>query len=108
MRCATCLRWLRGRVRGDRDRRRIAYGWRAGVRVFSYPVALDGRLAVPFTFIRIRTHFDTMHSLTSAPAESWPQLDSRPQACAHSSAPPPPVATPLVGAAPPPPATRAG
>ncbi|RQR28625.1 hypothetical protein DIE23_23655 [Burkholderia sp. Bp9143] len=60
------------------------------------------------TFIRVQSHFDTMHPLTSALAKSRPQFDSRPQACAHPSVLPPPVAPPLVGAAPPPPAARVG
>ncbi|NIF44664.1 hypothetical protein F3J14_28105 [Burkholderia sp. Tr-862] len=58
--------------------------------------------------IRVQAHFDTMHPFTSALAQSRPQFDSRPQACAHPSVLPPPVAPPLVGAAPPPPAARVG
>ncbi|AOI58798.1 hypothetical protein WL88_20410 [Burkholderia diffusa] len=60
------------------------------------------------TLIRVQAHFDTMQPLTSALANSRPQFDSRPQACAHPSVLPPPVAPPLVGAAPPPPAARVG
>ncbi|MDN7430434.1 hypothetical protein [Burkholderia sp. AU45388] len=71
-------------------------------------VARDGCLAVPLVFIRVQSHSDTMHPLTSALAKSRPQFDSRPRACAHPSVLPPPVAPPLGRAAPPPPAARAG
>ncbi|MDP9581803.1 UNVERIFIED_ORG: hypothetical protein J2791_001085 [Burkholderia contaminans] len=77
-------------------------------RVFAQTVAPDGRVAVPLTLIRVQAHFDTMHPFTSTLAQSRPQFDSRPQACAHPSVLPPPVAPPLVGAAPPPPAARVG
>ncbi|OXI23423.1 hypothetical protein CFB52_016020 [Burkholderia sp. AU18528] len=59
-------------------------------------------------FIRVQSHSDTMHPLTSARATSRPQFDSRPRACVHPSVLPPPVAPPRVCAAPPPPAARAG
>jgi len=87
---------------------RCRHDVRARSRTFAQTVAPDGRLAVPLKLIRVQAHFDTMHPFTSALAQSRPQFDSRPQACAHPSVLPPPVAPPLVGAAPPPPAARVG